>query len=170
MEYLEIITLQPSDWKDYKELRLRALKEEPQAFASTYDENIKLPDEFWQMRLEEALAGESQWLLFARQQDNLVGMAGAFVKDEKDTVHIIAVFVDKKYRGQGISKKLMNNLISAIKQNNEIRRLLVGVNPEQVAALNLYQNIGFKLIKKGKIILGDGKEHENYEMEMLVER
>ncbi|SRR5258706_3395754 len=169
MEKIEIITLQPNDWLQYKELRLKALKEEPQAFVSTYEENLKHPDEFWQKRLEEALIGQSQCLLFAKVKNNLVGMVGGFVGDGKDNAEVIAVFVIKEFRGQGISKILMNELIKTMKHNNVIRRLLVGVNPEQAAALNLYISLGFKIIKKEKMILGDGKEHDSYEMEMLLE-
>ncbi len=167
---MKIVTLQPHQWQQYRYLRLKALKEEPQAYASTYEENIKYPDDFWQKRLEKALKDQSQWLFFAVQEDNLVGMAGGFIKDEKDTAHIIAVYVLPEARRQGISRMLINTLITTIKRNKSIKKLRVGVNPEQIAALNLYGSFGFTIVKKEKIILGDSKEHESYEMEMFLDK
>lgn len=168
MEAVKIITLEPAAWQLYRDLRLRALKEEPQAFASTYEENANKPDEYWMKRLEEANEGKTQWLVFAKQGDKLIGMVGAFVKDKMDTVDIIAVYVAKEARGQGIAKKLMNSIISKIQKNKSVKRLLVGVNPEQVPAFNLYKGLGFTILKKERMILGDGKEHDSYEIEKVV--
>jgi GNAT superfamily N-acetyltransferase len=167
MENIKIGSLNPEQWKEYKELRLKALKEEPQAYASTYEDNSTHTDEFWQDRLKDALKSESQWLLFAKKKNILVGMAGAFLSNE-ETAQIIAVFVCKEERGQGISKKLMKDLLIAVQKNKSIKRILVGVNPEQIVALNLYEKIGFKIIKKERLILGDNKEHDSYEMEMII--
>lgn len=168
MENIEIVTLQPQQWQRYKDLRLRALKEERQAFSSTYEDSIKYPDSFWQERLKQAYAGNSQWLLFAKQGDNLVGMAGGYVTDEKDTAEVVGIYIVKEARGQGISNKLTVDLINRIKQNKSINKLLIGVNPEQVAALSLYQGLGFKIIGKEKMMMGDGKQHDYYKMVLII--
>jgi ribosomal protein S18 acetylase RimI-like enzyme len=169
MENIEIVTLQRTEWQQYRDLRLRALKEEPQAYASTYRENADKPDSYWTERLDEASSGQTQWLVFAKQGDNLVGMVGAFMKDHTDIVDIIAVYVAKEARGKGIAKKLMNAIMVKIKENKQVRKMRVGVNPEQVPALNLYKSLGFIITKKEKMILGDGKEHDSYDMEKVVD-
>ena len=168
MENIEIVVLQPSQWQEYRDLRLKALKEEPQAYVAKYEENVILPDDFWIKRLEEASAEQTQWLLFAKQGNNLVGIVGGFIKEEKNTVLIISLYVTKEMRGQGVAKKLMSQLITKIKLNKLINKLEVGVNPEQTGALHLYRSLGFKIVKQGKEILGDGKEHESYDMELLL--
>lgn len=38
---MEIIKLPVSDWEKYKEIRLRALKEDPQAFGASFEDNAK---------------------------------------------------------------------------------------------------------------------------------
>lgn len=168
MEKIAIVTLLPSQWQQYKDLRLRSLKEEPQAYVATYEETAQLPDDFWIKQLEEASAEQTQWLLFAKQGNNLVGIVGGFIKDKKDTALIILLYVANAVRGQGVAKKLMNHLISKIKQNTSIKKLEAGVNPEQTAALNLYGSLGFKVVKKFKEILGDGREHDSYVMKLLL--
>ena len=93
MHPIEIVTLSPDDWQEYKDLRLRALKEEPQAFSATYEENSKHPSKYWQKKLEITAKGDSQWLLFAKIDGVLCGMMGAFIKKEPDNACIIAVYV-----------------------------------------------------------------------------
>jgi ribosomal protein S18 acetylase RimI-like enzyme len=49
-----------------------------------------------------------------------------------------------------------------------IKKITVEVNPEQEAALNLYKNSGFQIISQFKMVLGDGKEHDVYQLQMLA--
>ena len=168
MDDVQIITLEPKDWQQYKNLRLRALKEEPHAYGSTYEENAERPDEFWKQRLEDASKEKTQWLVFAELKGEVIGMVGAFVEKEIDNAHVIAVYVAPEARGKGISKLLMNNLLSQIKKNKLVKKITVDVNPEQLPAFNLYKNSGFEIIKKYKMVLGDGIEHEVYQLQIPV--
>jgi len=168
MESIEIISLKPEDWKQYRDLRLKALKEEPQAFGSTYEDNCKHPDEYWKQRLEDTYTKNTQWLVFAKLNGILVGMAGGFAEKESDNAHVIAVYVTPEARRKGISKLLMKELVVKIKTNKLIRKVTVDVNPEQVAAYNLYKNSGFTLKKIYRLVLGDGKEHDICQLEMII--
>jgi GNAT superfamily N-acetyltransferase len=167
MEEIKIVTLKSGDWNVYRDLRLRALQEEPQAYGSTYADNVSRPASFWKERLQDALEEKIQWLVFAKLEDKLVGMAGAF-SEEKNTVHVIAVYVIPEQRGKGISKLLMKDLLMRIKRNPEVKRIIVDVNPEQLPAFNLYKNSGFQIIKKYKLVLGDKKEHDVVQLEMQI--
>lgn len=166
MEEIEIVTLKPDKWQLYRDLRLQALKEAPYAFASTYEENAKHPGEFWMKRLEDAAAGNTQWLVFAKLDGKIIGMAGAFAEKEIDNAHVIAVYVAPAARGRGVSKMLMNDLLIRIKSNKLVKKITVDVNPEQQAAYNLYKNSGFREIKQYRMVLGDGKEHEIRQLQM----
>lgn len=167
MDNIEIVSLRPEEWQLYKELRLRALKEEPQAFGSTYEENLNHPDAYWKQRLEDSFKKDTQWLLFARLNNQLIGMIGAYLEKE-DQAEVIAMYVMPETRGKGISKLLMKELIKKIKINNDIKKIIITVNPEQKAALHLYHNVGFQLVSQEKDILGDGKEHKLYKLQMLT--
>lgn len=169
MDTIEIVTLQPEDWRQYRDLRLRALKEEPQAYGSTYEDNAKRPDEFWQKRLEESLIMSTQWLVFAKSDRMLVGMMGAFIeKEQSDSAHIIAVYVIPEARGKGIAKSLMKELLESIKTNKQIKNIIVDVNVEQTVAFNLYKNSGFEISKQYRAKLGDGKEHDIYQLQTVI--
>lgn len=168
MDHIEIISLQPENWKHYRDLRLRALQEDPQAFSSTYEENSKRSDAFWQERIKNTFIKDTQWLVFAKLNDNLVGMVGAFVEKEPDNAHVISVYVIPEERDRGIAKLLMKELLNKIKTNDIIKKITVDVNSEQKAALNLYKNFGFHVIKQYRMKLGDGKEHDLYQLQMLA--
>ncbi len=168
MDNITITSIMPDEWTKYKNLRLRALKEEPQAYGSSYAENSTKPEEFWKQRLLDAIQEKTQWLVFAKSDNHLVGMVGAFAEKEPDVAHIISVYVVPEARGNGISKDLMRDLLNRIKRNSWIKKIIVDVNPQQHAALNLYKNLGFKIIKHYKMILGDGNEHDVYQMGMLI--
>lgn len=168
METIEIVNLKSEEWQLYRDLRLRALTEDPQAFASKYEDNAKHPDEYWKQRLGDAHTKERQWLLFAKVGDKIVGQVGAMAERDIDDAHIIGVYVIPEARGKGISKLLMKDLVSRIKKITEIKKITVDVNPEQQSALNLYKNSGFEIIKKYRMVLGDGKEHDVYQLQMSI--
>lgn len=168
MENIEIVELKPQDWQLYRDLRLRALNEEPHAYGSTYADNVTHSDDFWKERLNDASSGKAQWLVFAKLDGKIVGMAGAFAEKEVDNAHVISVYVTPEARGKGISKLLMQELLVKIQQNKLVKKITVDVNPEQSAAYNLYKNSGFEVTKKYRLILGDGKEHDVIQLQMSV--
>ena len=44
----QILTPKEVSWEDYKNLRLEALKNEPQAFGSSYKDQVNNADDIWQ--------------------------------------------------------------------------------------------------------------------------
>lgn len=170
MDNIEIVSLTPNDWQLYRDLRLRALKEEPQAFGSTYEENAKHSDKFWKDRLIDTLTKDTQWLVFAKSSETLVGMVGAFVKDDPTVAHLIAMYVIPEFREAGVGKILMHALIEKVKLNQQIKKITLHVNEKQEVAFNLYKNFGFTIVEKHRIALGDGKEHDVIELQFLLDK
>ena len=161
---IEIITLPAEEWQAYKAFRLEALLDSPRAFGSSYQESTTRPDSHWQGRLEESAKGEAQWMLFAREGQRLVGMIGAFRKeDQPDTAHIISVYVAADARGRGISKLLMNAILARLKAAG-VKKAELSVVVDQLPALALYQSSGFVIIGKESRLLGDGEYHDEYDM------
>ncbi len=142
--HVEIITLPPSEWRAYRDVRLRALSQDPQAFGSTYAESAQRPDEWWQARLQ-AVADGRDWLFFARLDGELVGLLGASQPpDTQATAVVISVHVDRARRGQGIGALLMAHLLDAL-QAAGIKHVQLSVRPGQAAAIALYRKFGFAL-------------------------
>ena len=114
MANIQVVTLTSEEWQLYKQLRLEALLVEPQAFGSSYADVLRRPDSHWQERLIEAREGKKGWLLFAKENDRIIGMIGAYRAEENDVVEIISVFVTKEKRGQGVASALMTAILEEV--------------------------------------------------------
>lgn len=167
---IEIVQLPVEEWQAYRALRLEALSEAPQAFGSTYLDQVDKLETFWQARLEAAARGEDSCLLFARMGERLVGMMGAFRETAgTDMAEIVSVYVSPSARGLGVGARLMEAILETL-QRWGVRRARLGVNIEQTAAVRLYQRFGFREVERVRHTMGDGAEHDEVFMECELPR
>lgn len=151
-----------SEWKAFKELRLSALKEEPQAFGVSYDKELAYPDEKWRQRLSGVAEGES-YVLWARMDGKPVGliMGGRTSEDRSShRAHIWGLYVDRSARRRGVAKGLMGRVLAGFAANPGIQRVQVEANSDQRAAIELYLSLGFEETETSRWKMGDGVEHE----------
>lgn len=161
--------LDPSAWQDYRTLRLMALRTDPQAFEASFEAQRALPDTWWQDRLREAVDGRREWLLFAEQEQRLVGMIGARVSEVPIVAAINGVFVKPEARGRGIGDALLRAMLHELGQNPTIQRIRLYVNASQVAAHRLYERAGFRVVARERSPYGDGNAYDEYLMERANE-
>jgi len=166
---VEIVTLPAEAWEEYKVLRLRALKTEPQAFGSSLAEMERSMGEEWQRRLQGVIDGKRH-LLFARLCGKLVGMVGAFQEKEDRrscTAYIHGMYVDSDARSRGIGRMLLARLLENLAESG-ITRAKLDVSTDQLAAKQLCLSLGFVVTGSKVQTLGDGKQHVELEMELPV--
>lgn len=166
-EGFNIIKLDLSQWQDYKNIRLDALKSDPQAFLSSYKREAGWLDEKWMSRLQETFKPGS-WLLFAKiPSGELIGMVGGY-RDSNDLVNhsaqVWGVYVKQQYRGKGVAKALMKEILEEFSLVDDIETAILEVNTDQKSAKKLYETFGFAVSKTYRQKLGDGLEHEISEM------
>ncbi len=167
---VEIIELPPEQWRRYREIRLESLREEQQAFGSSYADMEQRPETYWQERLADATHGEKSWLFFAQRGEQLIGMIGAFFDEVQEAAHIVSVYVTKKERGKGVGKVLMERILAEIGKNEGIHKAFLGVNQEQTAAVEMYRHFGFMVTSEVEEVQGDGKKHRGYLMEKRLQQ
>ena len=156
-------------WTEYRELRLRALRTDPQAFGQSYAEAMQHPEERWRQRLIDASDGKS-WLVFAERDGRLIGMSGAFQwpeDREANRAMVIAVYVDPELRGLRIGERLMQAVLDEMRAAG-LDSAILAVNPEQSAAVRLYERMGFIATGAEVNRLGNGQECEETVMERLL--
>ena len=51
---IEVRTLAEDEWATYREVRLRALKESPEAFAADLEDEAEYDEEFWRSRMNRS--------------------------------------------------------------------------------------------------------------------
>jgi ribosomal protein S18 acetylase RimI-like enzyme len=163
---IEIVKLTSSDWQEYRAIRLRSLKEDPQAFGANYQSNFEYPEEEWKRRLENASKGEKNWLLFAKEGDKFVGMIGAFLEDgATDTATIVSVYVPIEERGKGVSNKLMDGILKELSQKDFLKKVKLAVNKDQKSAVSLYKKFEFEEIGVQYFKMGNGELADELMME-----
>jgi ribosomal-protein-alanine acetyltransferase len=99
--------------------------------------------------------------LAARVNSEIAGFAIARVDIGRNTSfgHILTVDIAPAYRRQGIAQKLLQE-IETIFREKGIRECRLEVREDNVAALNLYQKLGYK--KVGKLEKYYGEAHGLY--------
>lgn len=165
MDKVSISGLSPKRWKEYRNLRLEALRREPYAFNISHEEAIKTPSKKWKKRLNK----NPDPFLFAFVNDFPVGLLQIVYEKSKKLKHVAYIsqfYISKEYRGRGIGKKLLEKAINIIKEKN-IRVIRIGVYEKQESAIKLYRKLGFTIIGTYKRGIKVGK---NYYDEILLER
>lgn len=164
MAGVRIITLPLDRWPEYRELRLEALKEAPQAFGSSYAGDARQPEEHWTGRLREAEEGRSV-SLFAEHEGRLVGMIGAFFPDGPEVAMVVAMYVSPAYRGAGTGRMLVDAVLERLREFPGTQRASLMVNVEQSAAVRLYRSAGFVAVGSERVPMGDGQVYDELIME-----
>jgi ribosomal protein S18 acetylase RimI-like enzyme len=163
----KVLTLPTSAWKEYKELRLAALKNEPQAFGSSYERESAYPDEEWQERLKEAAEGKRH-IFFARLDEKLVGMVAGgrdYEESNSNVAYIWGLYIDASLRRKGIAKLLMSKVLEELSKDRGIQTIRLEANVEQESAVKLYESLGFKKTQAFLRRMGNGLEHQEIEMQ-----
>jgi ribosomal protein S18 acetylase RimI-like enzyme len=164
-DQINIQSLCSSDWQAFKYLRLRALQLEPLAFStSSFFEELNYNDEKWQdMLLEKSM-------FFAFINGKSVGMIGVKFENDPRFDHISTIcsfFVEPEYRGLGIGKMLMDQVLKYIEKHKNILKIRLLVNAKQNAAVSLYEKVGFRKIA---LLENEFKIEDKFYSKLIMER
>jgi phosphinothricin acetyltransferase len=78
----------------------------------------------------------------------------------------VSVYVDENYKGKGIGKQLLQNLIK-VSEDNGIWTLQAGIFTENIASVKLHESVGFRVIGYREKI---GKLRESWKDNYILER
>jgi ribosomal protein S18 acetylase RimI-like enzyme len=154
---MEIRQVLAKDADKYQEIRLEALQTNPEAFASSYEEEEMYSLERFRSRLQD----DHSYTFGAYEQDKLVGVVSLVVEQKNKIKHranIYAMYVKPDRRGNGIAKNLMVEAIKMANQLEGIEQVYLSVVSSNEPAKRLYQSIGFKIygLDKRAIKIDDG--------------
>ncbi|MBI3504158.1 MAG: GNAT family N-acetyltransferase [Proteobacteria bacterium] len=140
----ELRRLGPGDFESCYALRLRALKEEPTAFCSTYDE--EKADGGAMLKRSLAAPGEDDVVFGALEGGAVVAMTGIYRgkgQRERHKGQVWGVFVDSAFREKKLGGKLLD-LCVAQGRTLGLRLLNLTVKGGGAPARKLYASRGFK--------------------------
>jgi ribosomal protein S18 acetylase RimI-like enzyme len=133
---LVIRVAEPEDWEAVRDIRLRMLREEPDAYASEYQTEARFEPDLWKQRLATA----SSYLAFDDDQA-LVGIATGLKTEEGDT-YVVGMYVAPEARGSGCAHQLLDAIADlAIRRHG--KRLVLEVAESNIRATRSYRSYGF---------------------------
>ena len=124
-----MITLRPATLATVRPLRLRALREDPDAFGSTLASEQARPDADWEFWARDSL--------IAFDGETPVGMAN--LKLDGDAASLYGMWVAPEARGRGVAEALARALIDRAGD----RPITLCVAEGAHAARRLYERLGF---------------------------
>lgn len=132
-----------SDWRAYRELRLRALRESQDAFASTYEYESAREEGEWEVRVSAMASSSSAQAFFASQHNEVCGLVWCKSSGiEVDVVELFQMWVAPDVRGFGVGRALLERAVTwAIGQGAQ--RVRLGVTLADSSAMRLYKASGF---------------------------
>ena len=137
---MQIRRLAPADALSYRTLRLRALREHPDAFTSSWEEDREQPVEAAAARL----AAQAFWGAF--QGAELYGFVGLEREARAKNRHkatVVGMYVAPEVAGQGVGRALLSFLLAHARSLG-LGSLVLTVTDGNAAALNLYRAVGFR--------------------------
>lgn len=131
------------EWRTYRELRLRALADSPDAFGSTLEREAAFTDSEWRNRLADGVSAPDAIPLVALVDDTPAALAwGRVAEHDAEVAHLYQVWVAPGHRGRGIGRMLIEAVIAWARESG-LRVLLLDVTAGNSAAVELYRQLGF---------------------------
>ena len=143
---MNIRILNEDDAQSYQKVRLSALKNNPEAFGSTYEREV----EFSIATVKERIAPSTDSFVLGAfdYHCSLIGIV-TFMRENSIKMrhkgNVFGMYVVSENRGQGVSKLLMAELIKEAKNCDGLEQLNLAVVSDNVAAKKLYNSLGFKV-------------------------
>jgi ribosomal protein S18 acetylase RimI-like enzyme len=137
MSDLSVRALEGDDWQVFRQIRLAALQDAPEAFASSYGEERDLDEEFWRLRL-----GRSSRLL-AELDDEPVGIVSVGRAQEDDVAELFGMWVVPSQRGRGVAWQLTEAAAEHARRQGR-RAVKLWVSTDNGRAVAFFSSYGFR--------------------------
>lgn len=160
--------LAPADAAAYRALRLRGLREHPEAFTSSHEEDVQQPLQVAEARL--ASARVTFWGAF--RGGELYGIVGLDREPRAKNRHkatVVGMYVAPEASGQCFGAKLLDALIAQARAEG-LESLLLTVTEGNDTAQRLYERAGFRSFgTEPRAIRVDGRYYGKNHMILQLE-
>ncbi|KIL51621.1 acetyltransferase [Jeotgalibacillus alimentarius] len=140
---MKIRRLNENDAESYFDIRLASLKNNPEAFATSFEEEQHQPIELYKNRL----TSDASITLGAIHNEQLVGIITIVKSNKQKLMHraeIVSTYVVPGNRGKQIGRKLVIHALDEIKHIPGIEQVYLMVESNNTAAKTLYESAGFE--------------------------
>jgi RimJ/RimL family protein N-acetyltransferase len=157
--------LTTQDLETFRQIRLRALREHPDVYATSYGEAAARTERDW----IEILDGKGKCMFGLFDGDRLIGIAAVFTsrEDPSGRTGLLAMdYIDPLYRDRRLSRLLYQARIDWAKQHPPFRRVVISHREGNEHSRRANQAFGFKLVDKREMAWPDGTNAPEYMYEL----
>jgi ribosomal protein S18 acetylase RimI-like enzyme len=135
------------EWRTVKEVRLRALRDAPDFFWATFDQEVDKPEAWW-----ADFIAVGAWFIAERGGEPL-GIAAGLVPREANTkdVHLISMWVAPEARGERIAADLIREVVGWAGSEGATG-VMLEVTETNASARRLYERCGFVPTGKTQVL------------------
>jgi RimJ/RimL family protein N-acetyltransferase len=130
--------VEAEDWELLRDVRLRALREDPDAFLATHAQESAFTDEQWQGRATQANGAS----FVVEGAGGAEGLATGFVDADPATVVLVGMWVAPALRGSGAATELVAHVVEWARTRGAAR-VCLSVEGDNLRAARLYERCGF---------------------------
>jgi len=135
--------IRPEDAQAWRDVRLRALQDTPEAFGSTYVETLARPPDHWTDRAAASATGNESAIFLADGGDQLLGLVGGYCPTgENEPPELISMWVDPAARGTRLAERHVNQVVDWASLAGATR-LNLWVTETNARAHRFYERCGF---------------------------
>jgi ribosomal protein S18 acetylase RimI-like enzyme len=163
----QVRQVSPDDWATYRQVRLTALADAPEAFASTLERERDLGEQLWRRRLGAAAS------FLAWRDGAPVGAVTALPYDDAQVHgfhgawHLVAMWVSPAARGLGIGRMLVQTVIDQASAAGA-PSVVLWVFDANERARGLYERMGFRPTNRTDTRPGNPEDIEHLMIRELV--
>ncbi len=162
---MEVRRIRPGEFQAYREVRLRALRLAPDAFATTFEDASSRGEEEWREFSDRlAAGGTSAGFVIDRGEDGFGGLVSVRLLDEPGEAEVNQMWVDEDLRGGRWATALLDAVEACARQLG-VRRLTLWVAEGNARAYRVYTRQGYRPTGVTEPFPGGGAE---LQMEKLL--
>lgn len=165
MTEIHVRVLTPDEWQEYREVRLRALRESPEAFVASAAEEEAFEDDRWKQRMER-----SRRILALDEENQVVGVVSIGTGHRTNIPgagELFGLWVAPARRGSGVARRLLEK---AAKVGREVglRQMVYWVGTDNGRAVAFASSFGFRPTDDRREMRIRGVEEDEAESEEMM--
>ncbi|HWM74940.1 MAG TPA: GNAT family N-acetyltransferase [Nocardioides sp.] len=154
--------LSEADWQAYRDLRLEALRESPDSFAASYDEESQHDEQFWRERMRGARR------LMAERNGEAVGLVGLGIHDQDPEIgEILGLWVAPEARRSRVAWDLLWAVAKQAYADGR-RQLYFWVGSDNGPAVAFASTFGFRPTSERRLVPAASEVDGSDEVAMVL--